>query len=191
MNRKENSPKISETNLSKPAPDRMARFVELYTEYYPRIHFYLLAIVPTSQDAEDVMQEVSLVLWKKFDTFELGTNFFAWACKIARLQALKQYQRDGRLAHPFETSVLDKLAKDAEDAAERPATRLEILEECLQGLSDMDQKLIRRRYEKSSSVNQLALEIGRTPNSLSKSLGRIRQALLECLERKLPMEWRT
>ena len=82
---------------SQPAhADRMAEFVELYAKYYPRIQYYLMALLPTSNDAADVLQETSLVLWKKFDSFETGTNYLAWACKIARLQALKHYQRASR-----------------------------------------------------------------------------------------------
>jgi len=167
----------------------MAQFVELYTEHYPRLQYYLMALLPTSNDAVDVLQETSLVLWKKFDAFEIGTNFLAWACKIARLQAMKHYERSSRSAKLFDSTVLEKLADDAEDTALRPAVPLEVLEGCLDNLSATDQTLIRRRYEHGSTVKQIAIDIGRSANSLSKSLGRIRRVLLKCIERKLPQEW--
>src|SRR5262245_45344629 len=78
--------------------DRMAEFVELYSRYYPRLQYYLMALLPSANDASDVLQESSLVLWEKFGTYESGTNFYAWACKIARLQALKFRNRMGRTA---------------------------------------------------------------------------------------------
>jgi len=93
--------------------DRMAEFVELYSSHYPRLQFYIMAMLPTANDASDVLQETSLVLWRKFDTFQSGTNFFAWACKIARLQALKHRERQGRTGQLFELSVLEKLAAEA------------------------------------------------------------------------------
>ena len=40
-------------------------------------------------DAEDVLQEANLVLWRKFDQYQEGTNFFAWACQIIRYEVLK------------------------------------------------------------------------------------------------------
>ena len=178
-----------ENSPESPSPEQMVQFVELYTEHYPRIQYYLMALVPTFHDAIDVLQETSLVLWKKFDTFEPGTNFMAWACKIARLQALKHYQRSSRTPKLFESTVLDKLAKDAEDAATRPTVRLEILEACIERLSDTDRTLIQLRYEHGSSVKLLADDIGRTANSLSKSLGRIRRALFNCIQQQLPKEW--
>jgi RNA polymerase sigma-70 factor (ECF subfamily) len=161
--------------------------VELYSQHYPRLQYYLMALLPTADDAADVMQETSLVLWRKFETFQIGTNFLAWACKIARLQAMKHYERTNR-TRPFDTAVLEKLAVEAEEVAARPAIPLEVLESCLEKLSDADRALIRRRYEPGSSVKELALDIGRSANSLSKSLGRIRRALLECIQRRLPQE---
>ena len=66
-------------------PDPTGEFLELYSHNYPRLQFYLTSLMPMADDAADVLQETSLVLWKRFDTYETGTNFFAWACKIARL----------------------------------------------------------------------------------------------------------
>jgi RNA polymerase sigma-70 factor, ECF subfamily len=165
--------------------DRMAEFVELYTSHYPRLQFYIMAMLPTANDASDVLQETSLVLWRKFDSFQSGTNFFAWACKIARLQALKHRERQGRNAQVFELGVLEKLAADA--CREDPASTIPLaaLESCIKKLSDGDRTLIRRRYQPGMSVSQIAREVGRSANSLSKSLGRIRRTLLACVERAL------
>ncbi|QEG36555.1 sigma-70 family RNA polymerase sigma factor [Bythopirellula goksoeyrii] len=185
MENSDTSPELPESMSS----ERMAEFVDLYSQYYPRLQYYLMALLPTSNDAADVLQETSLVLWKKFGSFETGTNFLAWACKIARLQALKHYERSSRAAKLFDTSVMEKLAVDAMDSAESTTIPLEVLEKCMDRLSYFDQTLIRRRYEPNSSVNMLAKEIGRSANSLSKSLGRIRRALLACIERTIPQEW--
>ena len=170
-------------------PERVSEFVELYTRNYARLQYYLMALVPTLHDATDILQETSLVLWQKFDTFEPGTNFMAWACKIARFQALKQYKKNERAPRLFETEVLDLLAKDAEKAAARPDVHLEVLDQCIKRLSVKDQTLIKKRYEPNSSVKKLANDIGRNANSVSKSIGRIRRILLDCIKSGLPPEW--
>ena len=176
-------------NLEPSGTQRTPEFVELYSQYYPRLQYYLMALLPTSTDAADVMQETSMVLWTKFDSFEPGTNFLAWACKIARLQAMKHYERSSRSAKLFDISTMEKLAMEAMIPIERPAVPLEVLEECVGRLSDQDRKLILRRYEQETTVKQIARELGRSANSLSQSLGRIRRALLACLERKMSQEW--
>lgn len=170
--------------------DRVADFLELYTSHFPRLQFYVTALLPTANDAADVLQETSLVLWRKFDTFELGTNFFAWACKIARFQVMKYRDRQGRFARLLDTSVLEKLAIEACDDNVVRGVPLQALENCLGKLSEIDRSLIQRRYQPGATVQQLALDIGRTANSLSKSLGRIRHALSECIDRTLAHEGR-
>ena len=168
--------------------DRTGEFVGLYSEHYPRLQFFLMALLPTSTDAADVLQETSLVLWRKFDSFESGTNFFAWACKIARLQAMKHQNRNRRSAKVFDASTLEKLSDDAIPIADAQPVVLEMLETCLENLPDSDRKLVRRRYEPGASVAKLAADIGVTANKLSKSLGRIRRLLLACVQRKIAQE---
>lgn len=164
--------------------DPTAEFLELYSHNYPRLQFYLMTLLPFAEDAADVLQETSLVLWKKFDTYTTGTNFFAWACKIARLQALKYRERRGKGALTFSDELVDTLADEAADDRFAPDGLLRYLRQCLERLSQRDQELIRKRYEPGMSVAAMAENIGRTANSLSQSLGRIRRTLLECVERK-------
>jgi RNA polymerase sigma-70 factor, ECF subfamily len=170
--------------------DRMAEFVELYSSHYPQLQFYIMAMLPTANDASDVLQETSLVLWKKFDSFRIGTNFFAWACKIARLQALKYRERQSRTGQLFELSVLEKLAAEACRADSVSAVPLAALENCIKKLSEGDRSLIRKRYQPGSNVAQIAHDSGRSANAVSQSLGRIRRALSACVERALMREGR-
>jgi RNA polymerase sigma-70 factor (ECF subfamily) len=168
--------------------DRMSEFVELYSRYFPRLQFYLMALLPSANDAADVLQESSLVLWKKFASYETGTNFYAWACKIARLQALKFRNRMGRSAKLLDDAVLEKLSEEAMSDDIDPAASLEALAYCLERLSERNRSLIRRRYQPNISVRELAAEAGCSANALSKLLGKIRRLLMDCVERKLSSE---
>lgn len=170
------------------AGDRMAEFVELYARYYPRLQFYLMALLPSANDAADVLQETSLVLWRKFDSYQSGTNFYAWACKIARLQTLKHRDRMGRTARLLDDAVLDKLSDEALGDEFDPTASLEALAYCLDRLSERNRSLIRRRYQPGVSVRELAAEIGCSANALSKLLGKVRRFLLNCVERRLASE---
>jgi RNA polymerase sigma-70 factor (ECF subfamily) len=131
-----------------------------------------------------------MVLCRKFDSFEIGTNFFAWACKIARFQVMKYRERQGRAARLFDTSLLEKLAVEACDERMVQGVPLQALENCLGKLAEGDRTLIRQRYQPNATVQQLASDIGRSANSVSKSLGRIRRVLLECIDRTLALEGR-
>jgi RNA polymerase sigma-70 factor (ECF subfamily) len=84
----------------------------------------------------------------------------------------------------FTDELIDTLAVEAAEDRFAPKDSVRHLRQCLELLSQRDQQLIRKRYEPGMSVARLAEDIGRTANSLSKSLGRIRRTLLECIERK-------
>ena len=84
----------------------------------------------------------------------------------------------------FGDELLETLAEEAAEERFAPGNLLRYLRQCLERLSNRDQQLIQKRYEPGMTVARLAEEIGRTANSLSKSLGRIRRTLLECIERK-------
>jgi RNA polymerase sigma-70 factor (ECF subfamily) len=179
------------TDLANPTnPERMAEFMGLYSSHYPRLQFYVMALAPKAGDAADILQETSMVLWRKFDSFEPGSNFFAWACKIARLQTLKFRERQGRSAQLFELSVLEKIADQAFREASGSTLQLEALDSCIKKLSAQDRALIRKRYQPGMSVSELARDAGRSANSLSQTLGRIRRALLHCIEHTITVEGR-
>lgn len=165
--------------------DRITEFLDLYSKFYPRLQFYLMALLPTANDAADVLQETSLILWKQFHSYQSGTNFYAWACKVARLQALKYRERMGRSAKLLDEAVLEKLAEQAAAEDFDPSATMEALVVCLDHLSERDRSLISRRYQPNISVKELAAEIGRSANALSKLLGKIRRVLLECVEQRL------
>ncbi|MEN1678797.1 MAG: sigma-70 family RNA polymerase sigma factor [Planctomycetota bacterium] len=164
-------------------PDRNAEFVKLYAEAYPRLQFLLMALLPNRSHAADVLQETSVVLWSKFSTFESGTNFYAWASAIARLQTLKFYEQNSRSPKLFSLETLEQIALQVDKAGGADEPLVGALNECLERLSDADRALIRRRYDGEVSVQGMAAEIGVTPNMISKSLTRIRKILLACVQR--------
>ena len=69
-------------------------------------------------------------------------------------------------------------------------SRRTALVHCLDNLGEEDRALIIRRYEPGVSVRAIADHENRSPNSVSKSLGRIRGLLLDCVRRTLARDER-
>src|SRR4051812_34190449 len=59
------------------------RLVALLTRHQRQIFSYIYVLVPNRADAEDLLQETSVVVCEKFHEFKEGTDFVAWACQIA------------------------------------------------------------------------------------------------------------
>ena len=169
----------NEPNVASSSP---AEFVQLFSRDQGRLFRYVAALVPNLQDAEDVLSETTVTLWREFGNFEPGTNFLAWARRIAHFRVLEHYRgRSRRLPDELLKTLIVELERREPEANRR----LTFLGECRQKLTPADQLLLERRYVDNVQVQELASQLGRPVNSISKSLGRIRRALLECIQRKM------
>ena len=71
-------------------------YLQLVTRHQAAICGYIRSIAP-GLNVDDVLQETNIVLWEKADTFQRGTNFKAFAFRIAHfktLEALRRQKRD-------------------------------------------------------------------------------------------------
>ena len=68
--------------------DRGERFMRHLMGNEHRIYGFILSLVHNWSDADDLLQDVTAIMWRKFDLYEPGTNFCAWALKIARFEVL-------------------------------------------------------------------------------------------------------
>ena len=59
------------------------RLMLLMVQHQRQIFSFIYSLAPNRHDAEDLLQETSLVICEKFPEFKPGTNFLAWACQIA------------------------------------------------------------------------------------------------------------
>jgi RNA polymerase sigma-70 factor, ECF subfamily len=177
-------------NESPTRENREDEFLLLFARAQRRIHAYILALVFDANSAADLLQEVNIVLWRKFDQYQSGTNFFAWAREIARLSVLRHRQTTAARIVTLDPQVLDELAERFADATSlgEEDRRQEALTNCLEKLSDADRELILARYRPGASVKAIAERSQRTVNSVSQSLSRIRRLLAECVGRTLRVE---
>lgn len=138
-----------------------------------------------------MVQEVARVLWQKFEEFDRAKPFLPWAQKVTYCEVLKQRRSSATHRRYFSDRVMEQLAEeDAGDAELLEAQRV-ALEGCLAGIGQMDRDLIVRRYTGEQAVAQIAREFGKSPNAISMLLHRIRQQLIECVDRTLSSEgWR-
>ncbi len=162
------------------------QFTRLLVANQRRIYGFVFTLVQEHAAADDLLQEVSVLLWQKFESFEPGTDFGAWAIAIARLKVLEWYRKQKRVPLPMESDLLHQLADRAEEAhAEPDVERRQALEECLSKLSDRDTELLSDRYSKGQPVSRIAQRIGRTRDAVYKVLARIHRDLADCVRGKL------
>lgn len=167
--------------------NRNEAFVRLFAANQRRIHAFIMMLVPRAADADDVFQEVSLELWRKFDGFTLGTDFVAWANQFSRFLVLKHFAKQRRLGRlVFDERVLELLATEAASALTHADDRLNALRHCLDKLPATSRNLLGMRYESGlKTCREVAARMGRSADAVYKALSRLHDALLECVQGQL------
>jgi RNA polymerase sigma-70 factor (ECF subfamily) len=163
-------------------------FVQLFTRTQRRLYIYILAQVHNPLEAEEVLQETNLVVWRKSHQFEPGTHFFAWSSRIASYEILKYRERKRRDKLQFSEQFLEAVSQEVVDSEDRLEEQRKALHVCLGKLRSKDRELIRQRYASGKNGKVVAEVLGRPANSVYQSLGRIRRMLLECIQRRLAVD---
>ena len=180
------SPKMSTTDLNAISKDRDERFVRLFAHSEPSLRLFLRSLLPTWEDTDEVLQETSLVLWRKFDSFSEGTDFLRWACMVARFEALKYRRGKARDRHVFSEDMMELLAEEAVEELPDLERERKALEVCLERLGARERSWVENVYGSNLHIRDVAERSGRSAGSLYKALHRIRLGLLECVSRSLP-----
>ena len=168
--------------------DHSEAVVRLFSQHQRWLYGYLMSLLGNPIDADDVMQEVSVVLWKDQHKFELGTNFTAWLSVIAYHQVQKFWRNKKRDQVFLSPHIVEQLAALEEDF-ELMESRRRILSDCVSQLRDPDRILVRRFYgERKITAKKLAEELGRPAGTVYKAMNRVRRTLFDCVDRKLKAE---
>ena len=161
------------------------RLMTLMTRHQRQIFSYIYVLVPNRTDAEDLLQETSLVICEKFHDFTPGTDFVAWACQIAYWRVRYSRQKYARSKIVFDQDIVDIVARTASEMADELDERHEALGHCLQRLHPRDRELITARYEPGGTVEAAARRSGRTLQTAYKALARLRKLLLDCVTTRI------
>jgi len=165
-------------------------FIQLFAQNERHIRAFVRSMGLDWTSVDDVVQTVSLIMWRKWDQFDPDTDFMKWARVIARFEVLKFRRTMARDRHVFRGDLMDLLAdaaleRDAQVSNER---YVECLQACLDTLPAKSRELIRATYEGDKSIKEVAAEVGKSATALYKALDRIRKQLQGCIEVRLATE---
>ena len=167
-------------------------FLRLLLKSEREILRYVMAIVPHAADAQEIVQETAVALWKQIDQYDRSQPFTPWACRFAANKAKEHLRKQGRWSAFLNDEVASLLATRREEIAATLDRRVEPLRDCLGELPSHNQSLVEKYYFDQTPVEEIASEVGRSAEALYKALQRIRAALMDCVNGKLAaLEGRT
>jgi RNA polymerase sigma-70 factor, ECF subfamily len=164
-------------------PARVEEFIELLTRHDQMLTGYVMSLVPSAADSQDILQETKMALWRSMASFQSGTNFGAWARKTALYRVMSFRKKKGRENQRlwFTDECYDMLAADYETAPNDFAEKSRQLKACIAKLQPAHREILVLRYFRESSVEDVAARVERTVEATYRVLSRIRMALRKCL----------
>jgi RNA polymerase sigma-70 factor (ECF subfamily) len=163
-------------------------FLRLFMEHEESLRVFVRSLLFTREEEREVMQEVAVVLWRKFDASMSAESFCRWAFGVARMEVLAFRRDRARDRHVFGDDVMEMLAETVLEQADPLEDERRALERCLQKLPEAQRQLVQSAYAPGVQIDLLAQQLGRTAMALYKTLHRIRLTLMDCTRRVLNSE---
>ena len=151
------------------------------------IRNFIYSIHPVAGDLDDIMQDIAVSLWEKFDTFDHDRKFLPWAMRLAYFEVLRFRKKRSRELLVFSPELVDVLAAESSDTVISEAAHL-ALDSCLCRLDPRSRALIEARYGRGTSITQLATTRQESVHRLYRMLERVRSMLVSCVHQKLASE---
>ncbi|MHA3775066.1 sigma-70 family RNA polymerase sigma factor [Verrucomicrobiota bacterium sgz303538] len=161
-------------------------YLRLLTQHDRWLAAYVYSLVPRATDAEDILQEVKVTMWKHFAKFEEGSNFQAWARRIATNQILNYRRAEKRRPNSdLEQGFIEAVAAEIDRRAEVLDRKADALRHCLQKLPEAHRKIVLWRYYEDCGIEEIAAKSQRSVEAVYRLLSRIRSVLNDCVSRQI------
>ena len=166
--------------------DPRGAFPKLWAKHDPSIRAFVRVSLPDPHDLAEVMQNISVIAWKKFSNLEdAEAGFGPWVSVIARYEILKFRRSKARDRLVLDQDVAEKLLDEPSDSFSMRSEWLLCLSTCFKKLKKDHQNLLWEAYGADMSIKKLAEQRKKKPNALYQSLSRLRSVLADCIENEM------
>jgi RNA polymerase sigma-70 factor (ECF subfamily) len=168
-------------------------FVVLLTKAQPRILAFIGRMLVDRGDADDVLQDTNVALCELAENYEHGSDFMAWACRIAYFRVLQHRMKAKRLRVRFSELLVERLAEktlalgplESMVEAESFDRRRVALAACLSDLPQKKRELLVQHYVSGVPLDRIGETLNRSANAVAQLFYRVRGALRRCVESRL------
>ena len=164
--------------------DDIKAFDNLFEEYGKRLYHFAYGYLKSKDDAEEIVQEVFLKVWRNRKQLKPDLSFKAYIFKIAYhqiLEILKQINRSQAYRH----EIIDEsiLFNDDTNTRLNYQMLLEKVESLIQKLPSRQKEILLKRKKEGIPVKEIATQLGVSPktveNHLTQALKSIKKDLGE------------
>lgn len=161
-----------------------AAFAELFDFFAPRLKSFLMRQKLSAGEAEDIVQEVMIVLWHKADLYDPArSSLSTWLFRVARNRRIDRARRLANRKLDEKDPLLLPSAPPAPDEMVEHGDREEIVRAALAKLPGEQVKLIQMAFFYGQSHSEIAsatgLPLGTVKSRIRLAFGKLRSLLQE------------
>ena len=165
-------------------------FVELIMAENRTLYAFAYSICRNHADAEDIVQQASSVMWRKFDTYDPDRSFGAWARSILYRTAMNHLRKRGKRPVLCDPEILEQMVGAYEEADNcfGHERLLDALKSCVEKLSVIHRRMVEMRYFHRKPSAQIGKALNRSVQAVNTGLLRVRRRLELCIRASLQGE---
>lgn len=166
-------------------------FAILIDRYKNMVYTLCLRMMKTTEDAEEIAQDVFLKAFQKLSTFKGTSKFSTWIYSITYHRCLDALSRKRKQPTHYAAEINEEITEEKVssilEVIEAKELRVQ-LEVCIEQLKEEDSFLVTLYYLEEQSLEEIAEMTGMTKNNVKVKLFRARKKLYTIMATQLPQE---
>jgi RNA polymerase sigma-70 factor (ECF subfamily) len=160
-------------------------FIRRVTVNQRALRAYIVGLCPPRADADDILQEVNLALWRKHHLYNPAEEFLRWAFGFALIEVRRFRSRTAKDQLWFAPETIEALSASVPLDTTLSNQRRDALAACIEKLGPRERMVITEFYKSKVSARDLAEKLDRPLSTIYKVLNRARESLRTCIQKTL------
>ena len=163
-------------------------FDRLFLTYYSRLHRFVMDFSFSSEDAEDIVQDIFAKLWERRNEVTIKTNTSSYLLTLTKNKCIDYIRRKSTVEqYKQEASIRLKALQSIPDYQESDRELEEILKKALDALPPRCREIfIKSRFE-DLTYKEIAAELGISESTVENQIGIALKRLHVALKDYLPV----
>lgn len=171
--------------MEKLDPQDVVRLTAHWTRAQPVVAGFVSSVVSNYHDAEDIIQNVSMVVAVRFQDYDPQRNFTKWALGIAKNKVLVYYRDQKKEKQILDKALIERIENGYGDMAPQLGPVHEALRRCMNKIKTRDRQLLVKWYVEQRGPDDITHSMGIAKSTVYVILHRMRMALKHCIQRQL------
>jgi RNA polymerase sigma-70 factor, ECF subfamily len=160
-------------------------FMVLMNRHVPAVRRCIGSMMSNTTDADDVLQEVLIKVWRRLSTFRSESTFRAWMTRVAVNETLQSYRRERMRPTGLALDVSGPFASPDESPLQA-LTRTETIQIVRNAIVELPAKyrqVLNLREFEQLSLAEIAESLHTSTSTVTSRLFRARRMLVKILQR--------